>query len=172
MSTFEQTMAALQQRHPSTLRRILANLPIAAEDSLDTSATSYARYLERALGEHAYELLTSQLKTPAPALDTAETIAGEVTDALTSIVGLEVEAIANKTADAVAAAYRKQRIMELSKQAGAFFTSFPSSNATPPVPVLLISCLMASFACSSYYTNCTNKGRASHPNLHDVRAHE
>lgn len=108
MSTFEDIMSALSTRHPATLRRILANLPTGDEqdNGLD-SAQDYAQHLRRALGQQAFDLLTSQLNEPAPLGEGVEALADEVSDVLTSTVRLE--GMANKTADAVAAAYRQQQ---------------------------------------------------------------
>ncbi|SMY27374.1 unnamed protein product [Zymoseptoria tritici ST99CH_1A5] len=159
MSTFEQTMAALHARHPATLRRILANLPTL---EIDTSATDYANDLERELGQQAFDLLTSPLKPAEPPMTGVEAIAEEVTEALSVTVGLD--AIANKTADAVASAYRARGWREGSHGVSALFTNFTSFtsianvgglvdiDASTVYASLLLYCFILAFTCSSFYT--------------------
>ncbi|KJX95582.1 hypothetical protein TI39_contig4102g00007 [Zymoseptoria brevis] len=161
MSTFEQTMAALHARHPATLRRILANLPTL---ELDTSATDYAHNLERELGQQAFDLLTSPLKSAEPPTNAVETIAEEVTEAVSATLGLD--AIANKTADAVASAYRAQGWSGSFHGVSGLFTNFTSftgianvcgltdidANANTVYASLFLYCFILAFTCSSFYT--------------------
>ncbi|SMR57311.1 unnamed protein product [Zymoseptoria tritici ST99CH_1E4] len=159
MSTFEQTMAALHARHPATLRRILANLPTL---EIDTSATDYANDLERELGQQAFDLLTSPLKPAEPPMTGVEAIAEEVTEVLSAAVGLD--AIANKTADAVASAYRARGWRDGFRGASALFTNFTSFTSVANVCAiididantvyasLLLYCFVMAFTCSSFYT--------------------
>ncbi|SMQ53739.1 unnamed protein product [Zymoseptoria tritici ST99CH_3D7] len=168
MSTFEQTMAALHARHPTTLRRILANLPTL---ELDTSATDYAHDLERELGQRAFDLLTSPLKPVGPPMNGVETIAEEVTEVLSAAVGLD--AIANKTADAVASAYRARGWRDGFRGASALFTNFTSFTSVANVCAiididantvyasLLLYCFVMAFTCSSFYaTSVIHHGSA------------